>query len=82
LQMFAGDYHSIELNITYELVVENDNLALKLRETSSMLTPYSNDTFGWGRRNLKFKRDNENKITGFVIQAGIVKNIGFGKIEN
>jgi hypothetical protein len=82
LQKYAGNYYSDELDITYTLDVESNNLVLKLRETSSTLTPYSTDNFGWGRRNLNFTRDREKRITGFVLQAGRVKNLRFQKLMN
>ena len=81
LQKYAGIYYSDELDITYILDVENNNLVLKLRETASSLTPYSTETFGWGRRNLNFTRDRDKKITGFVLQAGRVKNLRFQKLR-
>jgi CubicO group peptidase (beta-lactamase class C family) len=81
LQTFVGNYYSDELDITYALVVENNNLVLKLRETSSILTPYSIDSFGWRRRSMEFKRDKDKKIIGFRLQAGRVKNLMFQKIE-
>jgi CubicO group peptidase (beta-lactamase class C family) len=79
LQKYAGNYYSDELDITYALDVENNELILKLRETSNTLVPYSLDSFGWERRKLEFKRNREDKITGFVLQEGIVKNIKFSK---
>jgi hypothetical protein len=81
LQTYAGNYYSDELDITYTLDVENNNLVLKLRETSSILTAYSTDNFGWGRRRLEFKRDRRKRITGFILQAGRVKNLMFQKIK-
>ncbi|MEA3420844.1 MAG: serine hydrolase domain-containing protein [Acidobacteriota bacterium] len=81
LQKYAGNYYSDELDIKYILDVENNNLVLKLRETSSTLTPYSTESFGWGRRKLNFTRDREKRITGFVLQAGIVNNIKFQKLS-
>lgn len=81
LQKYAGDYYSVELDITYTLDVENNNLVLKLRETSSTLTPYSTQSFGWGRHNLNFTRNSEKRITGFVLRAGSVKNIRFQKLR-
>ena len=80
LQEYAGNYYSDELDITYTLDVENSNLVLKLRETSSTLTPYSTESFGWRRRDLNFERDREEKITGFVLQAGRVRNLRFQKL--
>ncbi|MQY61489.1 serine hydrolase [bacterium] len=81
LQTYAGNYYSDELDITYILDVESNNLVLKLRETSSILTAYSTDNFGWGRRRLEFKRDGEKRIIGFILQAGRVKNLKFQKIR-
>jgi hypothetical protein len=81
LQTYVGNYYSDELDITYTLDVESNNLVLKLRETSSILTAYSTDNFGWGRRKLEFKRDRAKRIIGFILQAGRVKNIKFQKIS-
>lgn len=81
LQTYVGNYYSDELDITYILDVENNNLVLKLRETSSILTAYSTDNFGWGRKRLEFKRDGGKKIIGFIMQAGRVKNLKFQKIK-
>ncbi|GAI98116.1 unnamed protein product [marine sediment metagenome] len=76
-----GKYYSDELDITYNLDVENNNLILKLRETSNTLIAYSIDNFGWGRRKLEFIKNREKKTTGFVLQEGIVKNMRFEKIS-
>jgi len=81
LKKYVGNYYSDELDITYTLDVESNNLVLKLRETSSILTAYSTDNFGWGRRRLEFKRDREKRIIGFILQAGRVKNLKFHKIR-
>jgi hypothetical protein len=81
LQKYAGNYYSDELDITYTLDVENNNLVLKLRETSSTLTPYSTESFGWDRHNLNFERDREKRITGFVLQAERVINLRFQKLK-
>jgi CubicO group peptidase (beta-lactamase class C family) len=81
LQKYAGNYYSDELDITYILDVKNNNLILELRETSHILTPYAINSFGWGRRKLDFARNKEDKITGFTLEEGIVKNMKFTKID-
>jgi len=81
LQEHIGKYHSDELEITYTFEVKNNNLILKLRETSSILTPYSTESFGWGKYSLCFTRDREKRITGFVLQAKDVENIRFQKLK-
>jgi CubicO group peptidase (beta-lactamase class C family) len=81
LQEYVGDYYSDELDFTYSFRVENGALVLDLRETLHRLSPYAIDRFGWQGRKLGFIRDKENKITGFALEEGIVRNIKFTKIE-
>lgn len=81
LKEYVGKYHSDELDVTYTFIVENNNLILKLRETLNTLSAYSIDRFGWGGWRLDFMRNRENKITGFTIQEGVIKNLMFKKIN-
>jgi len=87
LKEYVGKYYSQELNIIYTFMLKNNNLTLKLREIATPLIPYSADTFGWedyyegARRKLHFTRDEEQKISGFVLQEGEVKNIKFQKLK-
>jgi hypothetical protein len=82
LQKYAGHYYSDELDFTYTFKVENSNLILELRETSHTLSLYAIDSFGWKGRKLDFVRNKENKITGFTLEEGIVKNMKFKKIDS
>jgi hypothetical protein len=81
LQKYAGNYYSDELEFTYTFTLEGNSLILRIRETSHTLIPYAIDSFGWGRRKLDFTRNSENKITGFTLEEGIVKNMKFTKID-
>lgn len=81
LKEYIGKYYSDELDFTYTFKVENRNLILELRETSHLLSPYAIDSFGWQRRKLDFIRDKENRIIGFTLEEGIVKNMKFTKID-
>jgi CubicO group peptidase (beta-lactamase class C family) len=81
LKEYAGQYYSDELDFTYVFKVEDGHLILELREKSHRLSPYAIDSFGWERRQLDFIRDKENKIMGFVLEEGIVKNMKFTKTE-
>jgi CubicO group peptidase (beta-lactamase class C family) len=81
LKEYTGKYYSDELDFTYTFKVENSNLILELRETSHTLSPYAIDSFGWKGRKLDFVRNKENKIIGFILEEGIVKNMKFTKID-
>jgi CubicO group peptidase (beta-lactamase class C family) len=81
LKEYAGKYYSDELDFTYTFKVEDRDLILELRETAHRLSPYAVDSFGWQGRKLDFIRDKENKIMGFVLEEGIIKNMKFTKID-
>jgi CubicO group peptidase (beta-lactamase class C family) len=81
LKEYVGKYYSDELDFTYTFKVENTSLILEVRETSHTLIPYAIDSFGWGERRLDFTRNEENKIKGFALEEGIVKNMKFTKID-
>ncbi len=82
LKEYVGKYYSDELDITYTFNVENSQLILELRETLYVLSPYAIDHFGWQGRKLYFTRDEDNNITGFTLEEGIVKNMKFIKIDS
>jgi CubicO group peptidase (beta-lactamase class C family) len=81
LKEYVGKYYSEELDFTYTFKVENSSLILELRETLYTLSPYAVDSFGWRGRKLDFIRGENNKITGFTLEEGIVKNMKFRKID-
>ena len=83
LQEYAGCYHSPELNVTYQFILVNGELKL-LPEMPlfKYVKLTKKDVFNLGLANLKFLRGEENKISGFSIDAGRVKDIRFERIEN
>lgn len=81
LKKYVGKYYSDELEFAYSFSVKNNNLILKIRETSHTLTPVAPDKFSWGRHRMDFIRNKENEITGFVLQSDIIKNMRFQKIN-
>jgi hypothetical protein len=82
LREYNGKYYSEELDFTYTFKVQNRNLILEIRETLHTLSPYAIDRFAWEGRKLGFTRDKENKVTGFTLEEGIIKNMKFRKIDS
>lgn len=82
LREYVGEYYSGELNTTYKLVLDNHNLVVRLAKTpQSILTPLSKDRFGVGIRRFEFIRDSQDKISGFLLQAGRVIQLQFERIR-
>jgi CubicO group peptidase (beta-lactamase class C family) len=80
LGAYAGTYTSDELDTTWTLAVENGQLTLRPKRGPAMpLEPSFADAFGSPAGLMRFQRDGEKKITGFVVGAGRARNLKFTK---
>jgi CubicO group peptidase (beta-lactamase class C family) len=79
LAAYAGIYKSTELDATYRLSVDNGGLILRTNWNSpTRLNPTAHDEFSAGRAmRLVFRRDAKDRISGFDLFAGRVRNISF-----
>jgi CubicO group peptidase (beta-lactamase class C family) len=77
LAEFAGDYESAELDTRWRLAVDGDQLQLHPRRGEPLpLTPAFADAFT-GSGLLRFERNQANEITGFEVNIGRARGIGF-----
>ncbi len=75
---FVGAYFSDELDVTYQLTVNERKLTVEVKNQSRPLAPaYRNAFQGPGGGLLEFTRDAQGRVTGFTVQAGRVRNIHF-----
>ena len=80
LSDFAGSFVSDELETTWLLALDKGNLVVRHRGISEQpLRPTVADTFTLDGMNLAFTRDGARKVTGFRLDEGRVKGIGFAK---
>lgn len=76
----AGTYFSEELDVTYTFAVEEGNLVLRRsnRLPALPLKPAFADAYSSpGVGLIRFVRNAEKKVTGFTINAGRIRNLGF-----
>lgn len=82
LKAYAGRYYSSELETIYTLIVDEGQLVSEHRWNEDMrFEPQERDMF-WGGRPfqiVKFERDQNGGITGFVVSAGPTSNVRFEK---
>jgi hypothetical protein len=79
-QEFAGFYYSAELDIAYEVVIEQGDLVLRVGNAlDGRLRLAATDEMRRGRVTLRFERSGDGQITGFLLDAGRVKNLRFVK---
>ncbi|MCJ7622460.1 MAG: beta-lactamase family protein [Anaerolineaceae bacterium] len=81
LQEYSGNYYSKELGITYNLKVDENKLIMSPKlQYLSPLKPTIKDLFSAGMASFQFHRDIQDRIIGFGINAGRVKDIRFEKV--
>jgi len=82
LAEFVGDYYSEELGTFYTIVVQDGKLVVQHRRHDDMqLTPTAEDEFAGAVGQFHFQRDEDQKITGFRLTGGRVRNLLFDKWE-
>lgn len=83
LAAYAGTYTSAELDTTWTLAVENGRLSLRPKRGTAMpLEPSFADAFGGPAGLMRFQRDGEKKVTGFIVGAGRARDLKFTKTSS
>jgi CubicO group peptidase (beta-lactamase class C family) len=79
LEDYTGEYESDELLVTYRLLMEEGHLNLQIRKNPKRsLRVLEKDVLGVdGDGKMTFQRDASGEITGFVLDAGRVRNLRF-----
>lgn len=82
-EQYAGTYYSKELETTYRITLESGKLIahhMRLGDfnlTADILAP---DSFSSSTGTLTFFKDKQNKITGFKLSGGRIRNIVFERL--
>ena len=83
LAQYTGDYYSDELGTVYTIVVKDGRLLAGHRRNDDIrLTPIVNDQFSgsaWFFAKVSFTRDKDQRVTGFRLTGGRVRNLRFDK---
>jgi CubicO group peptidase (beta-lactamase class C family) len=78
---FAGMYYSQELDARYVVLVQDGKLMLRRKRSRDIVLygmladGFMNEDLG----TLTFKRDSQNRVAGFSLNAGRVKHISFSR---
>jgi len=79
-KQYLGTYFSEELDAFYTLFEEGDSLVLRVgRYYTAELTASESDRFAWEFGTLEFQRDADDRISGFLLHAGPIRNINFNR---
>ncbi|UCF19594.1 MAG: serine hydrolase [Gemmatimonadota bacterium] len=78
LEEYEGGYYSEELDVTYKISSEDNRLLLRLRyESPTSLSVERKDVAVGNVGTLLFERDEEDRVTGFSLSSGRVRNVKF-----
>ena len=70
--------YSPELDTTYKVSLEDNALSVTVRKNPSVpLEMTDKDAFAAAQFTITFKRNSQNKVVGFSLDAGRVKNLEF-----
>jgi CubicO group peptidase (beta-lactamase class C family) len=80
LQEYIGEFYSPELDTKYRITTNEAGLLVKIPRNEEMkFTPFIKDMF-YGDFNILFSRNKKNKVTGFFVTTGSVRNLYFEKV--
>ena len=82
LTEFEGDYYTEELDTTYTIVVSENRLVAKHRRHDDISLTDAGDHFTgnvWFFPEIRFTRDDTERVTGFRLTGGRVRNLHFEK---
>lgn len=81
LAAYVGRYYSADAELAVEIQIEAGSLvAVRRPDARSTLRPLDQDAFnGWGL--IRFQRDDNDEVSGFVMRSGRVHNLFFGRVE-
>lgn len=80
LSEFTGSYVSEEIDPVYRIIVQDGNLALaRLKYKNDTLHAAVHDVFTGDIGTVRFTRDANQHISGFILNAGRIQNFRFTK---
>jgi CubicO group peptidase (beta-lactamase class C family) len=83
LAEYAGAYVSEEIDPIYRMVLQDGNLTLaRLKSNPDTLRPAVRDVFTGDIGTVRFTRDANQHISGFILNAGRIQNFRFSRKAN
>jgi CubicO group peptidase (beta-lactamase class C family) len=82
LSSYAGTYYSEELDTKFIVILKDDKLYLKRRKfRNARMLARDVDIFFSSGNQFRFHKDKNNRISGFTLTTGRVRNLKFVKLK-
>jgi CubicO group peptidase (beta-lactamase class C family) len=83
LAEYAGAFVSEEIDPVYRIIIQEGNLTLaRLKHKNDALRPAVRDVFTGDIGTVRFTRDANQHISGFILNAGRIQNFRFSRRTN
>jgi len=80
---YAGNYVSDEIDPVYRMIVQDDKLVLtRLKHKPDSLDPRTRDAFSGEIGTIRFTRDSNHRVSGFLLNTGRIRNFLFTRRAN
>ena len=80
LSSCVGSYYSEEVEPVYIMKIDGGKLVLhRLKNKPDTLRPIARDLFAGSIGSIRFTRNAQDQVSGFVLNAGRVRNVRFQK---
>jgi hypothetical protein len=80
---YAGNYVSDEIDPVYRMIVQDGNLVLtRLKHKPDSLEPRTRDVFSGKIGTIRFIRDSNHRVSGFLLSTGRIRNFRFTRRAN
>ena len=80
---YVGAYASEEIDPVYRIILQDGNLELvRLKQQPEALRPTVRDVFSGNIGSVRFTRDANERISGFILNTGRIRNFRFAKKAN
>jgi CubicO group peptidase (beta-lactamase class C family) len=82
LAEFTGAYYSSEIDATYNITLHGDKLAVRRKNVDGetpMLAQFADAFSAAGTGSIRFTRNRQNQVTGFLLNTGRVRRLRFDK---
>ncbi|NJK98671.1 MAG: hypothetical protein HC905_30480 [Bacteroidales bacterium] len=80
LEEYQGSFYSLELDTKYNISIKDNSLQIKIpRNDEIKFEPLLKDIFSGGFI-IRFQRNKKDKIEGFYLSTGWVRDLYFGKM--
>ena len=84
LQEFSGTFYSEEIEATYTIALKDDKLVLRRKNVDGetpLVGQFADAFSAAGTGGIRFTRDDQNRVNGFLLTTGRVRNLRFVKTQ-